>query len=175
MNCRKNLAVMTVSLAAALPLYASGVEPMPWMNHALSADQRAALALKEMTQEEKLAWVFGYFGNDFGNKSKKIPAALPHSAGYVPGAARLGLPALFETDAGMGVASQASDTPRERTALPSGLATAASWNRQLAYAGGAMIGAEARASGFNVYLLKSKRTSGMLTISPRALSRVCRT
>ena len=42
---------------------------------------------------------------------------------------------------------------RERTALPSGLATAATLEpRAGAIAGGAMIGAEARASGFNVML-----------------------
>jgi beta-glucosidase len=41
---------------------------------------------------------------------------------------------------------------RERTSLPSGLATAATWNPRLAYQGGAMIGAEARESGFNVML-----------------------
>jgi beta-glucosidase-like glycosyl hydrolase len=100
----------------------------------------------------KLKYVLGHFGSDFGNKTKKHPAALPFSAGYIEGVPRLGLPALFETDAGLGVATQATKTPRERTSLPSGLATTATWNRELAYQGGAMIGAEARASGFNVML-----------------------
>ncbi|MDM5177313.1 glycoside hydrolase family 3 C-terminal domain-containing protein [Massilia sp. DJPM01] len=145
---------LAVAIAAALPLIAGAAEaPMPWMNRALSADQRATLVLKEMTQEEKLQWVYGYFGSDFApKKTIKIAAALPSSAGYIPGVARLGLPELFETDAGLGVASQASANPRERTSLPSGLATAATWNPRLAYQGGAMIGAEARASGFNVML-----------------------
>ncbi|MDQ1815727.1 glycoside hydrolase family 3 C-terminal domain-containing protein [Massilia sp. CCM 9210] len=145
---------LAVAIAAALPLIAGAAEaPMPWMNRALSADQRATLVLKEMTQEEKLQWVYGYFGSDFApKKTTKIAAALPSSAGYIPGVPRLGLPALFETDAGLGVASQASANPRERTSLPSGLATAATWNPKLAYQGGAMIGAEARASGFNVML-----------------------
>ncbi|CUI05671.1 glycoside hydrolase family 3 C-terminal domain-containing protein [Massilia antarctica] len=145
---------LAVAIAAALPLMAGAAEaPMPWMNRALSADQRATLVLKEMTQEEKLQWVYGYFGSDFApKKTIKIAAALPSSAGYIPGVARLGLPELFETDAGLGVASQASANPRERTSLPSGLATAATWNPKLAYQGGAMIGAEARASGFNVML-----------------------
>lgn len=148
---RKPMIVLLAAVLAAYALPARAADAQPWMNPALTADQRAALALKEMKQEEKLALVFGYFGNDFG-KSKKHPAALPFSAGYIAGVPRLGLPALFETDAGIGVASQASETPRERTALPSNLAIAATWDRQLAYAGGAMIGAEARASGFNVML-----------------------
>src|SRR5207245_4332800 len=54
---------------------------------------------------------------------------------------------------GVGVATQgAAPNKRERTALPSGIATAATWNPATAFQGGRMIGAEARASGFNVML-----------------------
>ncbi|ELX13251.1 thermostable beta-glucosidase B [Janthinobacterium sp. HH01] len=146
------LAAATVLVAStALPAHAQEAAARPWMDTSLSADQRARLALQAMTQQEKLGWVMGWFGSDFGDK-KRNPAALPLSAGYIAGVPRLGLPALFETDAGLGVASQPGKTPRERTSLPSGLATAATWDRALAYSGGAMIGAEARASGFNVML-----------------------
>jgi beta-glucosidase len=125
----------------------------PWLDAGYSADERAAMALKEMTQDEKLQYVSGYFGADLPSKgTTRNPAAIPASAGYVPGVPRLDLPALFETDAGIGVASQPTPTPRERTALPSGLAVAASWDPALAYGAGAMIGSEARASGFNVML-----------------------
>jgi beta-glucosidase len=144
---------MKLKLAIALALAAMSAQAAePWMDKSLNADKRAELALQAMTQQEKLKWVLGHFGSDFGNKTKKHPAALPSSAGYIEGVPRLGLPALFETDAGLGVATQASKTPRERTSLPSGLATAATWDRELAYKGGAMIGSEARASGFNVML-----------------------
>lgn len=76
------------------------------------------------------------------------------SAGFVPGIPRLGIPPQWITDAGLGVATQrtSSDVYRERTSLPSGLASAATWNPALARRAGAMIGAEARASGFNVML-----------------------
>lgn len=153
---------LVVAIAAAFPLLgtnavAAPAEPSepaqkPWLDRSLGADQRAKLAVAAMTQQEKLRWVLGYFGNDFGTKSKKVAEALPQSAGYIPGTPRLGLPALFETDAGIGVASQAGPKVRERTALPSGLATASTWDPKVAHAGGAMIGAEARASGFNVML-----------------------
>jgi beta-glucosidase len=147
---------LSTAIAAAIPLLCHAADApaaRPWMDRSLSADQRATLVLKEMTQEEKLGWVYGYFGSNFApKKTIKHPAALPYSAGYIPGVPRLGMPALFETDAGLGVATQASPTPRERTALPSGLATASTWNPKMAYAGGVMIGSEARASGFNVML-----------------------
>jgi beta-glucosidase len=152
-------AAVATTFGAAYPLIAAAApatppEPAqkPWLDRQLDADQRARLAVKAMTQQEKLRWVLAYFGNDFANKTKKIPEALPQSAGYIPGTPRLGLPALFETDAGLGVASQAGPNVRERTSLPSGLATASSWDPNIAYAGGAMIGSEARASGFNVML-----------------------
>ncbi|WP_229211610.1 glycoside hydrolase family 3 C-terminal domain-containing protein [Duganella sp. BJB476] len=147
------LLALALAIAGALPAYAADTVPTnrPWLDAKLGADQRATLALQAMTQQEKLGWVMGWFGNDFADK-KRNPAALPLSAGYIAGVPRLCLPALFETDAGLGVASQAGKTPRERTSLPSGLATAATWDRKLAYSGGAMIGAEARASGFNVML-----------------------
>ena len=152
---------LVAALAAAFPVFATAADAAPnaaaepaqkpWLDRSLSADQRAQLAVKAMTQQEKLVWVMSYFGHDFG-KGKRIPEALPQSAGYVPGSPRLGLPALFETDAGLGVASQAGPNVRERTSLPSGLATASTWDPKVAYAGGAMIGSEARASGFNVML-----------------------
>jgi len=150
---------IVAALAAVFPLastFAAAPEPAepsqkPWLDRSLSADQRAQLAVKAMTQQEKLRWVFGYFGTDFKGK-KRVEGALTQSAGYIPGTPRLGLPALVETDAGLGVASQAGPNVRERTALPSGLTTASTWDPKVAEAGGAMIGSEARASGFNVML-----------------------
>jgi beta-glucosidase len=125
----------------------------PWMSTALSADARADSLLKVMKQDEKLALVFGYFSSDAPWKNfKKPPEGLEQSAGIIAGVARLGIPALTETDAGIGVASQPGEHPRLRTALPSNLATAATWDPELAYSGGRMIGNEARLSGFNVML-----------------------
>jgi beta-glucosidase len=124
------------------------------MNASLDADERAKLLIAQMTQDEKLTLVLGYFGTDFSPKNFKTPAeARAGSAGYVPGIARLGIPPQWQTDAGIGVATQGGAVEkRERTALPSGIATAATWNPDIGYAGGKMIGAEARASGFNVML-----------------------
>ena len=125
-----------------------------WRNTALSADQRTQALLKAMTRDEKLQLVFGYFGTDMAGKNyTRPPASLEGSAGYVAGIAHLGIPPQWETDAGIGVATQGSaQMKRERTALPSGIATAATWNPALARQGGAIIGDEARNSGFDVML-----------------------
>lgn len=127
----------------------------PWLDSSLSPDSRADLALQAMTRGEKLSLVFGYLGTAMPDRHYvPPPQARPGSAGFVPGIARLGLPPQWETDAGLGVATQRSSlyAYRERTSLPSGLATAATWNAALAQKGGAMIGAEAHSSGFNVLL-----------------------
>src|SRR3954471_369342 len=117
-----------------------------------NADERAAAAVSKMTLDEKLTLVFGYFGSDW--QGKKPPAEARYgSAGYVPGIPRLGIPPQYETDAGVGVATQGGAAQkRERTSLPSGIATAATWNPEIAFNGGRMIGSEGRASGFNVML-----------------------
>ncbi|GGY60512.1 glycosyl hydrolase [Pseudoduganella albidiflava] len=114
-------------------------------------DKRARDTVAQMTQAEKLLLVFGYFGAEFAGV-KPPKDAIPYTAGYVPGIPRLNIPPQWQTDAGLGVATQPSPAPRERTALPSGMATASSWNTKLAYEAGAMIGREARLSGHNVIL-----------------------
>lgn len=150
------LTLAVLSLPAP-PAAAAGpaLAQRPWLDSSLSPDERADLALRAMSRSEKLSLVFGYFGTVMPSAHyTPPPQARPGSAGFVPGIERLGLPPQWLTDAGLGVATQRASRyeVRERTSLPSGLATAATWDEALAQQGGAMIGAEARASGFNVLL-----------------------
>ncbi|HEY0412865.1 MAG TPA: glycoside hydrolase family 3 C-terminal domain-containing protein [Allosphingosinicella sp.] len=144
-------AASTAGLALAAP---APKTQQPWMSRALTPDQRTALLVRQMARDEKLKLVFGYFSTDFPPKSFIRPeGGREGSAGYVPGIPRLGIPPQWQTDAGIGVASQGgAKQKRERTALPSGLATTATWNPDIAFQGGRMIGSEARSSGFNVML-----------------------
>ena len=145
---------LSLLLSTVLATTALAAPARPWMNRKLSPDRRAELVVGAMTEDEKLTLVSGYFATAaaFQHNYQPPKEVRLNSAGYVPGIARLGIPPQWETDAGIGVATQRTASPRERTALPSGLATAATWDPKLAEAGGAMIGAEARASGFNVLL-----------------------
>jgi beta-glucosidase len=138
--------------ASSFPAFAQ-TPAQPWLNPALTADERTSLAVGQMTRDEKLTLVFGYFATDFGSDYKAPKEGRYGSAGYVPGIPRLGIPPQWQTDAGIGVATQGgAQQKRERTALPSGMATTATWNPETAFAGGRMIGSEARSSGFNVML-----------------------
>ena len=72
----------------------------PWMNKSLSASERTELVLKEMTFDEKLSLMMGYFGTDSPWKNAKRPAeSYTQSAGFVYGVPRLGIPHLWQTDA----------------------------------------------------------------------------
>ena len=123
----------------------------PWNDKRLSPDQRAALLNRELTLDERITLVHGIMA--IPSRVGPIPAEAILAAGYVPGVPRLGIPALFESDASLGVANPRRGREGDgATALPSGLALASTFNPTLAYAGGAMIGSEARAKGFNVLL-----------------------
>ena len=104
-----------------------------------------------MTDEEKLSLVHGVIAAPWGGEAKPIGAV--GSAGYVAGVPRLGIPALQETDAELGVANP-GDIRRgdAATAMPSDLALASTWDLALARRQGEAVGAEARAKGFNVLL-----------------------
>ena len=145
---------LTLLAACASLLMFDAANAQPRSRATGNPDERAAAAVRRMTLDEKLRLVFGYFATDADWKKSKAPAGVRYgSAGYIPGIARLGIPPQWQTDAGVGVATQgAAPEKRERTALPSGIATAATWNPDIAFRGGRMIGAEARASGFNVML-----------------------
>ena len=121
----------------------------PWMDRALGAEARADLLLAELTREEKLLLVNGHVGASAPGRPQPPPGGMG-SAGFVAGVERLGIPYQQQTDASLGVANLHDGVGS--TALPSGLGQAASWDEALVEAGGAMIGAEARAKGFNVLL-----------------------
>ena len=145
----------SLALAGAVLLGLAGPgeaqEGQPWLDPKLSPERRAELAVAALTQDEKLLLVRGYFAIPFDGK--RPPEKAIGGAGYVPGIARLRIPALQESDAGVGVANPADVRPGDQAVpLPSGLATAATWNPKIAEAGGRMIGKEARQKGFNVLL-----------------------
>lgn len=129
-----------------------------WMDTSLSPDARADLLQAQMTPDESLQLLHGYYGaNITFLHVRPVPPeyrdVLPGTAGYVPGIARLGIPDLIETDAGEGIANSVDMRPDDRaTALPSGLAAAATWNPELVSRVGAVLGTEACNRGFNVVL-----------------------
>ena len=119
------------------------------MDPALSADARATLLEQQLTLDEKIGLLHGHTPILWHER----PADFLWTSGYVAGVPRLGIPAMRETDAGLGVTNpMQKDASLGSTVLPSGLAQASTWNPELAREGGAMLGLEAHQNGFNVVL-----------------------
>jgi beta-glucosidase len=139
-------------------LQAAAVVAQPCLasDHFDAADARARAVEARMTDEERFSLLHGVMALPIKlGPSGAVPVDLGNlpGAGYVPGISRLGIPALHETDASLGVTNplgaRSGDTA---TALPSGLALGASFDPELALRAGALLGQEARAKGFNVLL-----------------------
>ncbi len=151
---RRTTAAM--ALLAFLPMSGAVAQVVPTQDSAPLAARandpawvRADALVKQMTLDEKIAYLHGLFPPN----TKPAPADMIPSAGYVPGVPRLKIPTLRESDASLGVANQVEQRKGDvATALPSGLALASTFEPKLAFDGGAMIGAEARAKTFNVLL-----------------------
>jgi beta-glucosidase len=108
-----------------------------------TADQRADQLLTQMSQDQKIQLVYGA-----GGPVTAIPPLPRNGAGWVPGIPQLGIPDLYLADGSVGVGNGVG----QATALPSSIASAASWDIDEAYKYGSVIGAELRAYGMNVNL-----------------------
>ena len=108
-----------------------------------SPDVRADYLLSKMTLEEKLQLVHGSLATDWW--AHPVPRG---AGGVVPGISRLGIPDLYLADGSTGV----GNTVGQATALPSSIASAATWDLASAYKYGQVIGSEMRALGINVNL-----------------------
>jgi beta-glucosidase len=116
-----------------------------------SSEARAAATEAAMTEAERTVLTQGIMAIPFG-EAVSLPADAVPGAGYIAGIPRLSVPSLRESDASLGVSYVFGLRKDGATALPSGMAQGATWNAALIRQGGAMIGGEAKAKGFNVLL-----------------------
>jgi beta-glucosidase len=117
-----------------------------------SPEARAAATEAAMTDAERTILTQGVMAIPLGPQTAPLPSDAVPGAGYVAGIPRLNVPSLRETDASLGVSYVFGLRKDGATALPSGMAQGATWNAVLIRKGGAMIGSEAKAKGFNVLL-----------------------
>jgi beta-glucosidase len=130
-------AAVVVTTALLTAPVATAVEQWPWMNTSLTADERAALLLPEMTLEEKADVMAG------------DPYPEGQELAYINyGIERLGIPELRMADIGPSVRRELDPT----TAFPMGLAAAATWDTALESEIGAAVREEARLKQYNTVL-----------------------
>jgi beta-glucosidase len=123
----------------------------PWMNSSLPPEERAEMALKQMTLDEKISLLHGNGMAHAPQWQMPLTYLSNGGAGYVEGIERLGIPPIFNSDAAYGVRDSGANG-RYSTALPSDLGAASSWDPQGACEYGALIGRELRAQGYNMTL-----------------------
>src|SRR3954468_13249055 len=120
-RCLKNpsvVAVLALTLIQGGPAYAqpkADLSKMPWMNKALSPDERADLVVRELTLDEKIQMVHGA-GWGVLRKGDTVPARSNFGAGFMPGIDRLGIPDINLADSAVGVRT-AAYTSRYATLL----------------------------------------------------------
>ncbi len=111
----------------------SSVFERPWLDTALTPDQRADALLAQMTLAEKITMLHGAGGSYVGD---------------IPANTRLGIPALNLEDGPAGVADGMSGV----TVFPAPVGVAASWDTALMDQYGQALGAEEYGKGANVAL-----------------------
>jgi beta-glucosidase len=106
-------------------------------------DQKADYLVGQMTLDEKIQLVHG------GETQNQQEPVVPRGGnGWIAGIPRLDIPDLYFADGSVGVGNDVG----QAIALPSSIASAASWDLNEAYKYGQVIGAELRAYGINVNL-----------------------
>ncbi len=136
------------------------VTARPWADRNLDADERARLTVEAMTEDEKFAWLSGPIAIPIPAHAP-LPTEALGSTAYFPAIDRLGIPAIQQSDASLGVANP--DRLRvgdEATALPSSLLLGATFDIDTARESGELVGRQARAQGFAVQLAGGAPPSG---------------
>ncbi|MEH7111589.1 glycoside hydrolase family 3 C-terminal domain-containing protein [Neobacillus niacini] len=135
-------AIATGALAAPSQS-TSTVSSLPWMDTSLSPEARSELLINAMTLEQKIQQLAGARG--------AIPE-LPECGTpgrHVPGIPELGIPTFRITNGPVGLGGGDCSPQDKATALPVALGLAASFDQDLAYAYGNLMGGEARTLGLH--------------------------
>ncbi len=141
--------VMAVVLSFCLiPQPASTQSPLPWMNTALSPEQRADLLIAAMTLDEKIQQIANQAFPD-----NELPGCgFQRNGRQIQGIPRLAVPTLRQINGGTGVRGGACLPEPTATGFPSAPLGAATFNPALNFAWGAVLGQETRNFAHHVLL-----------------------
>ncbi|MGL4304588.1 MAG: beta-glucosidase family protein [Mycobacteriaceae bacterium] len=131
-------------VAGSLAPEALAKENCPWLTSDASPADKAVQVLENMTREEKLTMVHNAVTDPGGQSG----APAPLGAGATAAIPRLCIPQLILLDGPAGAGNGATGV----TQLPSATVLSSTWNPELAYKYGAVVGNEVRAKGAQVSL-----------------------
>ena len=141
---------MTLAMAAMGAAATSAQASEAWRDASLTPDARAEAIVRAMTLDEKIQLLHGKLGFAYGGQP--APDGAYRGAGYIAALPRVGVPALQLNDGPLGVRNIGGGEDSRATAFPSAQALAASFDAELAFASGRIMGRQARDRGFNVLL-----------------------
>jgi beta-glucosidase len=141
---------MTLAMAAMGAAATSAQASEAWRDASLTPDARAEAIVRAMTLDEKIQLLHGKLGFAYGGQP--APDGAHRGAGYIAALPRVGVPALQLNDGPVGVRNIGGGEDSRATAFPSAQALAASFDAELAFASGRIMGRQARDRGFNVLL-----------------------
>lgn len=178
MKKRINLIFMTalIFMSSLVPANAMAVGTegdLPWMNTKLSAEERTELLLDEMTMEQKIQQIAisrfnendkgepvvinrkgtsKYMNGEFAPEGTLPGCDWQDTGRQIKGIDELGIPTIRMTNGGTGVKGGSCGNDPEATGLPSSLSMAATFNSELNYEAGRILGEETRAFAHHVLL-----------------------
>src|SRR5689334_14925696 len=141
---RLPIALLSAAVIASLGLVpgaghaapAAPAAPRPWMNAALTPEERARMLVAQMTLDEKVLEIH--------------MLDVPDHPREVAGIPRLGIPTFKITNGPAGAGPGDSQSTQKATALPSALGLSATWDPVQATAFGHIAGSEVSSRGENL-------------------------
>ncbi|SDN49519.1 beta-glucosidase [Psychrobacillus sp. OK028] len=145
----------------------------PWMNINLSAEERTELLLDEMTMEQKMQQIAisrfnendkgepvvikrggtsKYMNGEFAPQGTLPGCEYQDTGRQIKGIEELGIPTVRMTNGGTGVKGGSCHNDPQATGLPSTPGLAATFDRELNYEAGRILGEETRAFAHHVFL-----------------------
>ena len=140
------LTVLVFALAHNWP--AIQAQTLPWMNTSLSPAARAELLVGAMTLTEKIEQI----ALNTGPNPDLPGCGARNDTRHIEGIARLAIPTVRLTNGPIGVAGGDCDPNPPTTAVPTGLAVAATWDPAASFRWGDIVGRETANIAHHVFL-----------------------
>ena len=144
---RLGIAIASAAILAlgAGSAYPQDDEELPWMNPELAPEERADALLAAMTLEQKNQQIYNLPVLNEELQDEDPPCEFQRVGRHIEGIPELGIPTMRFANGGTGVRGGDCLPEPTATALPSAVAAAATFDREVNFAWGNVLGTEIRA------------------------------
>jgi beta-glucosidase len=144
--CALSVLLVTVGGGAVMTPPATGAsDDLPWMNTALTAQERTELLLDAMTLDQKLQQIYNLPVPNEDLQDEELGCEFQRVGRHIEGIPELAIPTFRFANGGTGIRGGDCLPEPTATGLPAAVAGAATFNRRLNYRWGQVLGEEIRA------------------------------